>query len=108
MKTNSAREAEHEVVWPLGKGRTQRIDPVPRLDTLESKTICELWNWNFRGDVVFSKLEELLSKRYPSVKFVSYKEFGNTHGGHEEATMASLPDTLSLKGCDAVISAVGA
>ena len=54
----------------------------PRLDTLAGKTIAQLWDELFKGDVVFELLEEGLKKRYPGVKFVSWREFGSTHGGN--------------------------
>ena len=100
-------ELGYEVVYPLGRETTRAVRPKTRLDTLEGKTICELWNDLYRGDMIFPMLEELLSKRYPGVKFVSYKEFGLTHGTEEDATIAALADNLSQKGCDAVISGLG-
>ena len=109
VKKGNARDIESvfEVVWPLGEKAMKTIKPVPRPATLEGKTIGELSNMLFHADVLFAELEKLLSTRYPGVRFVNYEEFGYTHGGQEEATIASLPAKLAYNRCDAVISAVG-
>ena len=97
----------YEVVWPRGR-RAEGITPLAkRLDTLEGKTVCELWEWAFRGDEMFVVIEKELAKRYPGIKFVNYSVFGSTHGFKESELIASLPDLLHKHGCDAVISGVG-
>ena len=58
---------------------------------LNGKTIAQLWDFIFSGDKVFAALEEGIRKRYPDVKFVSWREFGNTHGADERKIIASLP-----------------
>ncbi len=97
----------YEAVWPCGKRVTETARFAQRLDTLAGKTIGELWDWLFRGDEIFPMIEKELAKRYPGIKFVSYKVFGSTHGGKEAEVLASLPDKLKQYGCDAVISGVG-
>ena len=97
----------YKVLWPRGQ-KVVKITPLAkRLNTLEGKTVCELWDWLFRGDEIFPMVEKMLAERYPGIKFVSYKEFGNTHGAEEGKIVANLPSTLKKYGCDAVISAVG-
>ena len=54
-----------------------------RASTLEGKTVAQLWDELFKGDVVFELLEEGLKKRYPGINFVSWRTFGSTHGGNE-------------------------
>ena len=75
-----------------------------RVDTLEGKTVAQLWDELFKGDIVFELLEEGLKKRYPSIRFVSWREFGSTHGGDERKALAALPQRLKDLGVDAVIS----
>ena len=53
---------------------------------------------------MFELLEEGLRQRYPGVKFVSWREFGSTHGGNEKAALAALPQKLRDMGVDAVMS----
>lgn len=64
--------AIHDVVWPRA-ARQMEIAPVaPRLDTLEGKTVAQLWDYLFHGDEVFDHLEAGLKERYPSIKFVTW------------------------------------
>lgn len=101
-------EPVYEVVWPLGKSVYEPMHLARRAPDLEGKTVCELWDWAFRGDEIFPIVRELLSKRYPSIKFVDYNVFGDTHGPKERGVIASLPELLRKHRCDAVISSVGA
>lgn len=94
----------YEVVWPCGE-RRQKIRPLARrLDTLNGKTVAQLWDFLFAGDDVFTALEEKLRERYPEVKFVSWREFGTTHGVNEKELLASLPQRFKELGVDAAIS----
>ena len=97
----------YEVVWPGGKKVTETVRFATRLNTFEGKTICNLWDWLFRGEQVFPVIEKELAKRYPGIKFVSHEGFGSTHGGEEKKTLADLQDKLKQNKCDAVISGVG-
>ena len=100
-KTN---DGYYEAYWPRGP-RRQRTRPLaPRLESLEGKTIAQLWDYLFKGDQVFELLEEGLKKRFPGVKFVSWREFGSTHGGEEKEALAALPARFKELGVDAVIS----
>lgn len=101
-------EPVYEVVWPLGKSLYDTFSLAERSTDLSGKTFCEFWDWVFRGETIFPILRELLAKRYPSVKFVEYTEFGNSHGPNEKETMAGLPQFLKEHGCDAAICGVGA
>ena len=79
----------------------------PRLDTLAGKTVAQLWDYIFRGDEIFLMLEEALRARYPGVRFVSWREFGSTHGNQEHEVLASLPGKIRELKIDAVISGMG-
>ncbi len=94
----------YEVVWPRGE-RRQTLRPLAkRLDTLEGKTVAQLWDYLFFGDEVFSQLEQSLRERYPGVRFVSWREFGSTHAVNEKELLASLPQRFKELGVDAAIS----
>ncbi|MFH1652280.1 MAG: hypothetical protein ABID87_09315 [Chloroflexota bacterium] len=100
-------EPAYEVVWPLGKTVYEPVDvPAPVTD-LNGKTICELWDWVFTGEEMFPKIREVMTRRYPGIKFVDYNTFGNTHGTNEAEIMKSLATQLRKHGCDAVISGIG-
>ncbi len=97
----------YDVVWPRSARQVKGKVLAPRLDTLQGKTVAQLWDFLFRGDQVFAALEESLSARFPDVRFVSWREFGNTHGGDERAIVAGLPVRLRELKVDAVISGMG-
>jgi hypothetical protein len=98
----------YDVVWPRGKSQIGPSDIAPRLKTLAGKKVAQLWDHVFRGDEIYEQLEESLRARYPDVEFVSWRNFGNTHGHDERAIIEGLPKKLKSLGIDAVISGVGA
>jgi len=102
--SRQTNDGYYEAHWPRSE-RQQRARPLaPRLASLQGKTVAQLWDQLFKGDVVFELLEEALKARFPDVKFVSWREFGSTHGGEEKAALAALPGRFRELGVDAVIS----
>jgi hypothetical protein len=103
-------EAKLKIVSPAGETVTHPVTPVaPRLDTLEGKTVCEIWNAGFKGDVVFPMIEEMLQKRYRDVRVIPYTEFPLVRiaslGPETKAEMLeAVRAALLEKGCDAVIT----
>jgi hypothetical protein len=104
---SNTRETRYEAFWPRSPRQVQMKPLAPRLETLNNKTIAQLWDYVFRGDEVFAHLEEGIRQRFANVKFVSFKEFGSTHGGEEHEVVASLPRRFKELGVDAVISGMG-
>jgi hypothetical protein len=103
------KEAEkYEVVRPIGERNLEMITMAPRLDTLEGKTICELWNESFKANVTFPVIRDLLKKKYPGIKVIPYTEMPKHHmmeiPGVTNAESEELIAALKEKGCDAVIS----
>ncbi len=98
---------KYDVVWPRGK----RIDVGGKLakrhKSLEGKVVAELWDWIFKGDVLFDVFEQELAKKYPGIKFVSWREFGEIHGANEAEVLKALPEKLKQFNVDAVICGVG-
>jgi len=103
----AANEGIYQVVWPRGQKTINTISLSKRLDTLKGKTIGLLWDYVFRGEEIFSIIQNRLSMKFPGINFVSYDNFGNIHDKDEARVLAELPAKLEKYGCDAVISAVG-
>ena len=104
MGQSTTPAGDYAVVWPCGE-RKQAMRPLAkRLDTLNGKTVAQLWDFLFAGDEVFIALEEKLRETYPDVKFVSWREFGSTHAVNEKELLASLPKRFKELGVDAAIS----
>jgi hypothetical protein len=103
----------YEVMAPSGSSNLTPQTLAPGLSTLEGKTICELWNRDFQGDVTFPKIRELLHKKYRNVKIISYDEIMtpgfNTMGQSQEdaSALKALGAALLTKGCHGVISGNG-
>ena len=100
-------DGHYEALWPRSPRQTGVKPLAKRLDTLAGRTVAELWDHVFRGDEAFEFLEGGLKARFPGVRFVSWREFGNTHGSEEREVVAALPGRLRQLGVDAVISAMG-
>lgn len=94
----------YEACWPRAPRQQRTRALAPRLASLEGRTVAQLWDDLFKGDVVFELLEESLRARFPGIRFVSWREFGSTHGDQEKEALAALPAKLKALGVDAVIS----
>jgi hypothetical protein len=103
--------SEIEVISPLGGQRHQEKSFAKRLDTLNGKTVCELWNADFKGDFTFPIYRELLKERFPDVKFIPYTEFpcSSLRGtpAHQRELDQRMAALAKEKGCDAVITGNG-
>ena len=64
----ASNDGHYEVLWPRSPRQVQLQPLAKRLDTLEGKTIAQLWDYLFRGDEVFALLEEGLKERYPDIQ----------------------------------------
>jgi len=105
--TDREHDGHYDVLWPRSPRQVKKKALAPRLASLEGKTVAQLWDFLFRGDEVFLALEEGLKARFPGVRFVSWREFGNTHGKDERQILASLPQRMRELGVDAAISGMG-
>lgn len=102
-----SNDGHYEVYWPRGPRQVKGKSLARRLDTLNGKTIAQFWDFIFSGDKVFAALEEGIRARFPDVKFVSWREFGNTHGPNERKILAEMPQRMRELGVDAAISGMG-
>ena len=97
----------YDVVWPRSPRTAEPVSLAPRPASLEGKRIAFLWDYLFRGDEIFPVLERELRARIPGVSFVSWEEFGTTHGAGEHEVLAGLGERFRELGVDAVISGMG-
>lgn len=97
----------YEVLSPLGEETLKEVTASPRLPDLNGKTIGQIWNGMFHGDISFPIIQEMLEKQYPGVKVVPYTEFpiqyihGSTEKLHERVD--TIVRLAKEKGCDALI-----
>ena len=102
----------YEVMSPLGQTVVEEKWAPKHFDTLNGKTVCEIWNGVFRGEVIFPIIREMLKKRYPGVNIIPYPELPTTHINIQSVAesakrLEAVGDALREKGCDAVISSQG-
>jgi hypothetical protein len=94
-----------EVLSPLSKFAITK-ENAARVDSLQGKTICEVWETgDYGGDRTFPVLRELLQKRFPDAKFVPYTDFpiGQRYPDPRWVPHDKVAETLKAKGCDAVL-----
>jgi len=100
-----------EVISPVGGAVIAKKSLARRLGTLEGKTICETWNEDFKGDLMFPIYRELLKERYPGVKVIPYSEFPVSPLRGNPATQREVAKQIAVmakeRGCDALISGNG-
>ena len=105
--SDAAEDGHYQVYWPRTR-RQVAIKPLAkRPENLAGKTVAFLWDYVFRGDEVFGLLEKEMSAKYPGMRFINWREFGNTHGSDEHQVLAALPTRLKELKVDAVISGMG-
>jgi hypothetical protein len=78
----------------------------PRLDTLNGKTVCEVWaTGHYGADRTFPVIRRMLQERFPDVKNVPYTEFdiGKPDISKRWGPLSKVAEILKGKGCDAVI-----
>ena len=101
-----------EVTSPAGLEAVKATGTAPRLPDLNGKTIGEVWNGVFKGDVTFPAIRRLLRQKYPGVKIVPYTEFYHLPGSdvpeHQREIARQIVAMARDKGCDALISGNGA
>jgi hypothetical protein len=99
------------VISPVGRTAAQGGGIAPRLDTLNGKTIGEVYNHHFKGDQMFGLYRELLQQRYPGVRIIPYTELPASFVGGDPATHRRVAQEVAAlareRGCDALITGNG-
>ena len=99
------------VISPEGlpPGLTNKISPP--LNSLDGKTIGEVYNNHFRGEVMFQTYRRLFREEFDGVKIVPYNEFPIVYVGGDPASQKKIAREIAAiakeKGCDALITGNG-
>jgi len=98
-----AGETVYDVFPPYGVPTIESLQPAPRLDTLDGKTICGIGG-SFHGEETFPVIADLLAKKYPTAKFVPNAVLNEEVTSDWEAKDPELIARLMEKHeCDALI-----
>ena len=99
------------VVSPEGLQLTAMSAASRHLDTLEGKTIGEVYNNHFKGELMFATYRRLFRERYPGVTIVPFDRFPRVYVGGDPASqkrtakeVAALAKELEV---DAIITGNG-
>ena len=102
---------KNQVISPEGlplaaiKGLSRHID------TLEGKTIGEVYNNHFKGELMFQTYRQLFKDKFPGVKVIPFTEFPRVFvGGDPESQKKTAREIAALakeRGCDAIITGNG-
>ena len=99
------------VISPEGLPRKASQGASRHLDTLEGKTIGEVYNNHFKGELMFQAYRRLFREKYPGVKIIPYTEFPIVYVGGDPATQRKVAQQVAAlakeKGCDAIITGNG-
>jgi hypothetical protein len=81
------------------------------IDTLQGKTIGEVYNNHFQGELMFHTYRRLFKSRYAGVNVIPFTEFPRVFvGGDPESQKKTARDIAALarqRGCDAIITGNG-
>jgi len=81
------------------------------LDTLEGKTIGEIYNNHFKGEFMFETYRRLFRERYPGIKIIPFDKFPIVYVGGDPAsqkkTAADIARLAKEWEVDAIISGNG-
>ena len=81
------------------------------LDTLAGKTIGEVYNNHFKGELMFRTYRQLFAGRYAGVRVIPFNDFPIVYvGGDAESQKKIARQVAALakeQGCDAIITGNG-
>jgi hypothetical protein len=104
-------EPAYEVFAPTGQIVRDVVPVNQHPSDLSHKTVGFVWDYLFKGPVIFDAIRKLIDARFTGVKYVDYDQFGDIHGLHgvdSGQVLRELPDRILAAGVDVAIVAVGA
>ena len=67
------------------------------LDTLEGKTIVDVYNNHFKGELMFQTYRRLFKERYPGIKIIPFDQFPIVYvGGDPVSQKKTAQDIAAL------------
>jgi hypothetical protein len=99
------------VISPEGSplGVTRNLSQ--HIDTLEGKTIGEVYNNHFKGELMFQTYRRLFKEKFGGVKIIPFDQFPVVYVGGDAASQKKIAKEIAAiakeKGCDALISGNG-
>ena len=110
-KREAAMKETMKVISPEGLpvGATGTVSR--QLDDLNGKTIGEVYNNHFKGELMFRTYRRLLKQKYPGIKIIPYDQFPIVYVGGDAASQKRIAKEIAAlareKGCHAIITGNG-
>ena len=84
-----------EILNPIASTEVERVQPVPRLTTLNNKRVLLYWNRKLHADVAVDEVKKLLEKRFAGIELTIIKgsPWAPEKGFYDEV-MAWKPDAV--------------
>jgi hypothetical protein len=81
------------------------------LDSLEGKTVGEVYNNHFRGELMFQTYRRLFRERYPRINIIPFDQFPIVYIGGDAASQKKVAREIAAlakeRRCDAIITGNG-
>ena len=78
--------AKIRVISPAGLQLRAAGSVSRHLDTLEGKTIGEVYNNHFKGELMFQTYRRLFKERFPGVRIIPFEKFPIVYVGGDPAS----------------------
>jgi hypothetical protein len=111
-------EPAYEVVAPTGWVAENDIPVNLHPTSLSNRTVAFVWDYLFKGPVMFDAIRQLIDARFGQVGFVDHQYFGDIHGlatmqelmryCDAPRVLEGLPEKLRNANVDVAVVAVGA
>jgi hypothetical protein len=102
---------KNRVISPEGLPLAAAAGLSRHIDTLAGKTIGEVYNNHFQGELMFHTYRRLFEEKFPGVKVIPFTEFPRVFvGGDPESQKQTARQIAALaksRGCDAIITGNG-
>ena len=104
-------ERTFSVVSPEGLPVAATGDVSRHLGSLEGKTIGEVYNNHFNGELMFQTYRRLFKDKYPGIRIIPFTEFPIVYVGGDAASQKKVAKEIAAlakeRGCDAIITGNG-
>ena len=99
------------VISPEGRPITAAGGISQPLGSLDGKTIGEVYNNHFNGELMFETYRRLFRARHPGIRIVPFTEFPIVYVGGDAASQKRVAREIAAlakeRGCDAIITGNG-
>ena len=100
-----------KVISPEGLPLTATGGVSRPLEDLSGKTIGEVYNNHFKGELMFETYRRLLKEKYPGIKIIPFDQFPIVYVGGDAASQKRVAKEIAAlakeKGCHAIITGNG-